>query len=74
MSALPPNHPKRSAAEIRAARSSAPSSVFAAASRQCRISATLYPFDEEHLDTVLQAYEDVGIRCVVPCRSRIFRA
>ena len=26
--------------------------------------ATIYPFDEEHLDAMLQAYEDVGIRCV----------
>ena len=26
--------------------------------------ATIYPFDEEHLDAMLKAYEDVGIRCV----------
>ena len=25
---------------------------------------TIYPFDEEHLDAILQAYEDIGIRCV----------
>src|SRR5260370_28047178 len=26
--------------------------------------ATIYPFDDEHLDAILQAYEDIGIRCV----------
>ena len=25
---------------------------------------TIYPFDEEHLEAILQAYEDIGIRCV----------
>jgi guanine deaminase len=26
--------------------------------------ATIYPFEEQHLEAILQAYEDIGIRCV----------
>jgi 5-methylthioadenosine/S-adenosylhomocysteine deaminase len=64
MSALPPNYPKRSAAEIRARTLVGAIECLRGGITTVQDLATLYPFDEEHLDTVLQAYEDVGIRCV----------
>lgn len=64
MSALPPNYPKRSTAEIRARTLLGAIECLRSGITTVQALATLYPFDEEHLDAVLQAYEDVGIRCV----------
>lgn len=64
MSALPPNYPKRSTAEIRARTLLGAIECLRSGITTVQDLATLYPFDEEHLDAVLQAYEDVGIRCV----------
>ena len=64
MSALPPNYPKRSTAEIRVRTLLGAIECLRSGITTVQDLATLYPFDEEHLDAVLQAYEDVGIRCV----------
>jgi guanine deaminase len=64
LSALPPSYPKRSAAEIRARTLLGAIECLRSGITTVQDLATIYPFDEEHLDAMLQAYEDVGIRCV----------
>jgi guanine deaminase len=64
LSALPPAYPKRSTAEIRARTLLGAIECLRSGITTVQDLATIYPFDEEHLDAMLQAYEDVGIRCV----------
>src|ERR1700738_4300920 len=64
LSALPPSYPKRSTAEIRARTLLGALECLRSGMTTVQDLATIYPFDEEHLEAVLQAYEDVGIRCV----------
>lgn len=64
LSALPPSYPKRSTAEIRARTLLGAVECLRSGITTVQDLATIYPFDEEHLDAMLQAYEDVGIRCV----------
>src|SRR5215813_14086606 len=64
LSALPPSYPKRSTAEIRARTLLGSIECLRSGITTVQDLATIYPFDEEHLDAMLQAYEDVGIRCV----------
>src|SRR5690349_4181827 len=64
LNALPPSYPKRSAAEIRARTLLGAIECLRSGITTVQDLATIYPFDEGHLDTVLQAYADVGIRCV----------
>ena len=64
MSALPPNYPKRSTAEIRARTLLGAIECLRSGITTVQDLATLYPFDEDHLEAMLQAYDDVGIRCV----------
>jgi guanine deaminase len=64
LSALPPSYPKRSTAEIRARTLLGAIECLRGGITTVQDLATIYPFDEEHLDAMLQAYEDVGIRCV----------
>jgi 5-methylthioadenosine/S-adenosylhomocysteine deaminase len=64
LSALPPSYPKRSKAEIRARVLLGAIECLRSGITTVQDLATIYPFDEEHLDVMLQAYEDVGIRCV----------
>lgn len=64
MSALPPTYPKRSKEEIRARTLLGAIECLRSGITTVQDLATIYPFDEEHLDTMLQAYDDVGIRCV----------
>jgi len=64
LSALPPSYPKRSTAEIRARTLLGAIECLRGGITTVQDMATIYPFDEEHLDAMLQAYEDVGIRCV----------
>jgi len=65
LNALPPSYPKRSAAEIRARTLLGAVECLRSGITTVQDLATIYPFDEQHLDTVLQAYADVGIRCVL---------
>jgi 5-methylthioadenosine/S-adenosylhomocysteine deaminase len=64
LSALPPSYPKRSTAEIRARTLLGAIECLRSGITTVQDLATVYPFDEEHLDAMLEAYDDVGIRCV----------
>lgn len=64
LNALPPAYPKRSKAEMRARTLLGAVECLRSGITTVQDLATIFPFDEEHLDTILQAYEDVGIRCV----------
>jgi len=64
LSALPPSYPKRSTAEIRARTLLGALECLHSGMTTVQDLCTIYPFDEEHLETILQAYEDVGIRCI----------
>src|SRR5262249_19993378 len=64
LSALPPSYPKRSTAEIRARTLLGAIECLRSGITTVQDLATIYPFDEEHLEAALKAYEDVGIRCV----------
>lgn len=64
LSALPPSYPKRSTAEIRARTLLGAIECLRSGITTVQDLATIYPFDEEHLEAALKAYEEVGIRCV----------
>jgi 5-methylthioadenosine/S-adenosylhomocysteine deaminase len=64
LSALPPAYPKRSTAEIRARTLLGALECLRSGMTTVQDLCTIYPFDEEHLEAILQAYEDIGIRCV----------
>lgn len=64
LSALPPSYPKRSTAEIRARTLLGSLECLRSGITTVQDLATIYPFDEEHLDAMLKAYADIGIRCV----------
>jgi len=64
LSALPPSYPKRSTAEIRARTLLGALECLRSGITTIQDLCTIYPFDEEHLEAILQAYEDVGIRCI----------
>jgi guanine deaminase len=64
LSALPPSYPKRSTAEIRARTLLGAIECLRSGITTVQDLATIYPFDEEHLDAMLKAYDDAGIRCV----------
>jgi guanine deaminase len=63
--ALPAQYPKRSAAEIRARTLLGALECLRSGMTTVQDMVTLFPFDPEHLETVLQAYRDIGIRSVV---------
>lgn len=62
--ALPAQYPPRSKAELRARTMLGALECLRSGMTTVQDMLTLYPFDPEHLDTVIQAYEDVGIRVV----------
>jgi len=64
MSALPPAFPKRSKEEMRVRTLLGAVECLRSGITTVQDLATVFPYDEEHVDTVLQAYDDVGIRCV----------
>lgn len=64
LSALPPAFPKRSTAEIRARTLLGAVECLRSGITTVQDLATVYPYDEQHVDAMLKAYEDVGIRCV----------
>jgi 5-methylthioadenosine/S-adenosylhomocysteine deaminase len=64
LNALPPAYPKRSTAEIRARTLLGALECLRSGMTTVQDLATIYPFDEEHLEAILQAYEDIGIRCI----------
>jgi 5-methylthioadenosine/S-adenosylhomocysteine deaminase len=62
--ALPAQYPPRSLAEVRARTLLGAIECLRSGMTTVQDMLTLYPFDPAHLDTVLQAYADVGIRVV----------
>jgi len=63
--ALPPQYPKRSKAEIRARTLLGAFECLRSGMTCVQDMVTLYPFDPEHLECVIEAYEEIGIRAVV---------
>lgn len=63
--ALPPQYPKRSRAEIRARTLLGALECLRSGMTTVQDMVTLYPFDPEHLDAVVEAYEEIGLRAVV---------
>ncbi len=63
--ALPPGYPKRSREEIRARTLLGALECLRSGMTTVQDMVTLYPFDPEHLEAVIEAYEEIGIRAVV---------
>src|SRR5262249_3415586 len=62
--ALPPQYPPRSMEEVRARTLLGALECLRSGMTTIQDMLTLYPFEERHLDTVMQAYERIGIRVV----------
>jgi len=62
--ALPPQYPPRSMEEVRARTLLGALECLRCGMTTIQDMLTLYPFEERHLDTVMQAYERIGIRVV----------
>lgn len=63
--ALPPQYPKRSREEIKARTLLGALECLRSGMTTVQDMVTLHPFDPEHLDAVLEAYDEIGIRAVV---------
>ncbi len=63
LGALPPSYPKRPVAEVRARTLLGAAECLRSGMTTIQDMLTLYPFDPEHLEAVLAAYEEIGIRC-----------
>ena len=64
INALPPQYPKRGAEEVRARTLLGAAECLLAGITTVQDMLTLFPFDEASLDVVLEAYEEIGLRCV----------
>lgn len=64
ISALLPSYPKRSTEEVRARTLMGAAELIHGGVTTVQDMLTIFPFSEEHLDTVMQAYADIGIRVV----------
>ena len=64
LNALPPSYPKRSTEEVRARTLLGAAECLHGGMTTIQDMLTIFPFSEEHLDTVMQAYADIGIRVV----------
>jgi 5-methylthioadenosine/S-adenosylhomocysteine deaminase len=62
--ALPPQYPPRSVEEIRARTLLGALECLRSGMTTIQDMLTLYPFEDRHLDAVMQAYEQIGIRVV----------
>lgn len=64
INALPPAYPMRSAEEVRARTLLGAVECLHTGTTTVQDMLTIFPFSEEHLDVVLEAYESIGIRVV----------
>jgi len=64
MHAVPANYPKRSREEIRARVLAGALEALKGGITTVQDMATVYPFDPAEVDTILAAYDEIGIRCV----------
>jgi len=62
--AVPPNFPQRSREEVRARVLIGALEALKSGITTLQDMATVHPFDPGEVDTILQAYDDAGIRCV----------
>ncbi len=62
--ALPPQYPPRSVEEIRARTLVGALECLRSGMTTIQDMLTLYPFEDRHLDAVMQAYDEIGIRVV----------
>jgi guanine deaminase len=62
--ALPPQYPPRSVEEVRARTLLGGFECLRSGITTIQDMLTLYPFDDRHLDAVMQAYEQIGIRVI----------
>ena len=62
--AVPPNYPQRSREEVRARVLIGALEALKSGITTLQDMATVHPFDPGEVDTILQAYDDIGIRCV----------
>jgi guanine deaminase len=62
--ALPPQYPPRSVAEVRARTLLGAIECARSGMTTVQDMLTLYPFDPAHLDAVMQAYDEVGLRVI----------
>jgi 5-methylthioadenosine/S-adenosylhomocysteine deaminase len=62
--AVPPNYPQRSREEIRARVLVGALEALKSGITTLQDMATVHPFDAAEVDTILQAYDEIGIRCV----------
>jgi guanine deaminase len=65
MVAVPPNYPKRTREEIKARAMLGALECLRGGITTIQDMATVYPFDEDHVTAMLEAYEEVGIRVVL---------
>ncbi|PJJ63605.1 amidohydrolase family protein [Compostimonas suwonensis] len=63
--ALPPQYPKRSREEVKARTLLGAYECLRSGMTTVQDMVTLFPFDPEHLEAVVEAYEEIGIRAVV---------
>ena len=64
LKALPPSYPKRGTEEVRARTLLGAAECLHSGMTTVQDMLTIFPFSEEHLDTVMRAYADIGIRVV----------
>ncbi len=64
INALLPSYPKRSTEEVRARTLMGAAELIHSGVTTMQDMLTFFPFSEEHLDAVMQAYADIGIRVV----------
>ena len=62
--ALPPQYPPRSVEEVRARTLLGALECLRSGMTTIQDMLTLYPFEDRHLDAVMQAYDEIGIRVV----------
>ncbi|MEC7490082.1 MAG: amidohydrolase family protein [Pseudomonadota bacterium] len=65
LNALPPSYPMRSVAEVRARTLLGAIECLRSGMTSIQDMLTLSPFNPEHVETVISAYAEVGIRCVL---------
>ena len=63
LNALPPNYPLRSVAEVRARTLLGAAECLRSGMTTIQDMLTLFPFDPAHVETVIAAYGEIGIRC-----------
>ena len=64
LAALPPSYPMRSVAEVRARTLLGAAECLRSGMTSIQDMLTLFPFNPDHVETVIAAYAEIGIRCV----------